>query len=223
MHRLFQVSADRRYVKWALLLILLGLAWGAQIAGWLDFRQIQSGLEDYAGTWWMPVLLVAMMVVMYAFALPASTLMLLAGLWYTPVLATTLTVLGGVAGAWAAYGLVNHLSADFLSARAQGGSAYIKRHAGFSGLCALRIMPGVPHSAINYSAGLLRLPLRTFLASTALGFAVKGFAYTSAVHEAARWDEETTWSVGRLGPLVALALVLAVGGALKRRFRPKPA
>jgi uncharacterized membrane protein YdjX (TVP38/TMEM64 family) len=218
MGGMIQDNGGRRYRRWALLLFLVGLAWGAQLAGWLDFRQLQSGLESYARTWWMPVLLVAMMVVMYAFALPASTLMLLAGLWYAPVPATTLTVLGGVAGAWAAYGLVDHLSADFLSARAQGGSAYIKRHAGFTGLCALRIMPGVPHSAINYSAGLLRLPLRTFLASTALGFAVKGFAYTSAVHEAARWDGETAWSARTLGPLVALALVLAVGGALKRHL-----
>jgi len=77
----------------------------------------------------------------------------------------------------------------------------------------------VPHSVLNYAAGVLRLPLGSFLIAAAVGFAVKSYLYSSVIHRAlaaGRPADLLTWDA--LWPLLAVALVVvAARVALRRR------
>ncbi len=199
----------------ALLLTLIIL----QATGVIDLSTAASWLERYAGQWWAPPLLVGLMVVLYAFALPASTLMLAAGVMFVPAWATLWSTLGGVLGAWAAYILVRHVSGPWKESYQQS-SLYdvLQNNAGFATLTAMRVFPGFPHSVINYSAGLLRVPLVVFLLSSITGHAAKSFVYTSAMYHATHVDSEAdAFSFATLWPLAALA-ALFIGGLLVRRL-----
>ena len=61
----------------------------------------------------------------------------------------------------------------------------LARRSDFATLLAVRVAPSFPHSAINLAAGVLAIPRGRFLASTALGLAIKGRLYVSAIHQAA--------------------------------------
>lgn len=216
-------DADRRTPARAFLrsCVLLGAllagaalqkAGAVDIGGWID------SLMRSADVWWMPALLVIAMTAMYVMALPGSTLILVAGVLYSPPAATAIAVLSGVAGSWGAYFVAGHMSASHAERHADSRLFRTMRSgAGFSLLAALRLLPGFPHAVINYSAGALGANLTAFLASTLLGFVVKGFVYASAANRAAHIDPGTDlWSLHELWPLMALA-VLAIGGVLIER------
>lgn len=192
----------------AVLVLLMVL----QMLGVIDLSGLVDTLTAYGDRVWMPVVLVGLMTVMYAFALPASTLMLAAGVMYAPVWATTWSTLGGVLGGVAAYMLVERLSRERIERYTK--SHFYKRlqtHAGLGELTALRVMPGFPHSVINYSAGLLHVPLPVFLLSSTMGHAVKAYVYTSAMHAATHVDADASFSWATVWPLVLLALFLFAG------------
>jgi uncharacterized membrane protein YdjX (TVP38/TMEM64 family) len=50
---------------------------------------------------------------------------------------------------------------------------------GFLAVLYARIAPFSPFVGINYASGLTRLPLRTFVAATAIGIAPRAFAFTA--------------------------------------------
>ena len=199
----------------ALLLTLIVL----QAMGVIDLSAAAAWLEHYAEHWWAPALLVGVMVVLYTFALPASTLMLAAGVMFVPVWATLWSTLGGVLGAWAAYVFVQYgMGSKRWSHQQSTLYTFLQANAGFATLTALRILPGFPHSVLNYSASLLRVPLSTFLVSSTIGHVIKSFIYTSAMHQATHVDTEAdAFTLATLWPLFALvALILA--GLLVRRL-----
>lgn len=216
-----QPLGGKRFIKPVCLLGIVLLAIVAQQAGWVDLGGLHDQLAAYSHTWWVPVVLIVLKILLYAFALPASTLILLAGSLYAPVAATAITVVGGGLGAWAAYMGVRFLSADFIARHAsQRHTRWLQAHADFFTLCALRTLPGFPHSMINYGAGGLRLPLFPFLASTVIGLTLKGYIYTAAVYAQVQADstaERLSWDT--LWPLVVWAALLAVGAIWKKRQR----
>ncbi len=207
----------KRFIKPVCLLGMVVFAIIAQQAGWVDFGHLHDALAAQAHQWWAPVVLIALKIFLYAFALPASTLILLAGSLYPPWAATAITVIGGTVGALGAYAVVRFLSAEFVARHAgQRSTRWLRDHAGFFSLCALRTLPGFPHSMLNYGAGLLRLPMPSFLASTVIGLTLKGYVYTAAVHaqvQAETTAERLSWNT--LWPLVAWAALLAVGALWK--------
>ena len=214
-------SSHRRWIKPTLLVTLLVLVGIAHRDGWIDLASIHEWLTRYAHHWWAMLALVLLKTVMYAFALPASTLILLAGSLYAPWWATTLTVGGGLLGGLAAYALVHYLSADMVARHADGRrTAWLRQHAGFLEFCAFRSLPGFPHSMLNYSAGVLRVKLRIFIPSTVIGLAIKGYVYTAAVHAqvaAGQNGDRLHWDT--LWPLAAWAALLLLGALAKRRWR----
>jgi uncharacterized membrane protein YdjX (TVP38/TMEM64 family) len=84
----------------------------------------------------------------------------------------------------------------------------------FATLCAVRTLPSFPHSIINYSAGMLRVPLTRFALSTLIGFTAKGYVYASAIRLAATADEVgDALSARALFPLLALGVLFIAGKA----------
>lgn len=198
------------------LLLLGGVA--LERTGVLDWRAGVALAAGHAGSWWLPPALALVTAALFAAGLPGSLMTWVAGILLPPLVAAPVVVAGGVAGALGAYAL----------ARAVGGSddpeaddrrliRLLARRSDFTTLLAVRLAPGFPHSAINLAAGLLRVPRGRFLASTALGLAVKGTLYVTAVHQAAHVAAaEGSISWRTLVPLAGLALLLLLAPQLRR-------
>jgi uncharacterized membrane protein YdjX (TVP38/TMEM64 family) len=170
--------------------------------------------------WWFPLLLILGNAVLYAFALPGSAMYLVAGLLYNPFYATLIIVAGGVSGAVAAY----HFS-SFMSEQARNRIqetrifSIIRKQGDFATLCAIRTLPGFPHSVINYGSGLLSIPIHLFISTAIIGFSAKGFIYASAVQRATATDRFT--ETGRLEtvlPLIGLAFLFVAGRILHKKL-----
>lgn len=172
-----------------------------------------------AGDWRLPAAIIVCQALLYTFAQPGSILFWAAALLYAPPAATLILTAGGTAGAFGAYLLAHRLTRSGLpAAREHRLFDILERQGDFFTLCALRVVPGMPHSAINYAAGTLALPLPRFLAATALGLAVKSYLYSSAVDEASGAARPSDLlGVDVLGPLFAIALLLLLGRLAERR------
>lgn len=206
-----------------LLLALLALGLLLGFTAPLDWHGLHDRLHLLSGHPWgaaaVAAGLAAAMIALYALALPGSALILPAALLYSPAAAAALIAAGGALGALAAHGLSRRLGASW-TAKAARSAAYrvLQRNSDFFTLCALRIVPGFPHSFLNYGAGLLGVPRGRLLLSAVAGFGVKGYLYAAAVHNVAAAGEAaelvrlaTSW------PLLALAALL-LSGRWVRRF-----
>lgn len=192
-------------------LILLGVL--SQYYGWIDTPQMLENLRE-DGSRWLPFATIAIMIPLYTFALPAAPLMAMCGALFHPLPATLIVFIGGTIGSMLAYGLSRQLAMSGMHRRKTkpGIVKRMREKTTFSSLFALRICPGVPHAAINYTAGALQIPLRLFISSTAAGFLAKGVVYTTAVYRATNINKDTdllSWHV--LWPLLSL-LALALAG-----------
>lgn len=204
-------------------LIILGSIIGAGIIlhqmGIFDWYRFIDTAEKYAHTWWLPPLIVILKAALYMFALPGSVMYWVSGILFTPLYATTIVVIGGVGGAVLAYRFSQSMSKD--SAERIQSSRFFKilrNHSDFATLSAIRSLPNFPHSIINYGSGMLNVPMPRFLLSTIIGFAAKGFLYTSAIHHAATADDLTdVIQLGTILPLVILTFLFAIGKLLQRK------
>jgi uncharacterized membrane protein YdjX (TVP38/TMEM64 family) len=145
----------------------------------------------------------------------------IAALLYSAPVATVILTAGGSAGALGAYLFARRMTrVGAAGARGHQAFALLERQGDFLTLLALRVLPGMPHSVINYAAGILRLPLARFVPATALGLAVKSYLYSSAV-EAAGGSASAAdlLRLEVLGPLFAIAFLLVLGRLAQRRWR----
>ena len=160
------------------------------------------------------------MAVLFSFGLPGSLGFWLIAPFNPPWLATVLLVVASTAGALGGYGFAGHLGRDWRpSARWDRILGVLRRHGDVFTLTALRILPGFPHSVINFGGGVLRLPLPGFMAATVIGGGVKWGVYASAVHGVA--DAVAAGEALRPGvllPLVVLVLLGLAGAWVRRRL-----
>lgn len=163
-----------------------------------------------------PLTMLAVMLVMavtLAVGLPGSIGLWLIAPFHPPWLATLMLIGGSVGGALGAYVLAARfrqrvvprgLTKRVMDVMSRRSDAFTQ--------CAFRVLPGFPHSVINYAAGLLHLPLRTFVIAAIIGLGVKWAVYASAIHgalEAVESGDALTPDV--ILPLVALAALLLLG------------
>jgi uncharacterized membrane protein YdjX (TVP38/TMEM64 family) len=209
--------------RWGLALVALALVAGLGLErfGVLDWHAGVTLAQGYAGRWWLAPALALVTAGLYTASLPGSLMVWVAGILLPPEVAAPAFVAGGVAGA---------LGASALARIAGGGRGpdadesrllrLLARRSDFATLVAVRVAPGFPHSAINLAAGILDLPRGRFLASTALGLAIKATLYVTAIHQAAHVstiEDAISWRT--LAPLAALSLLLLIAPPLLRRLR----
>lgn len=189
--------------------------------GILDWRTGVAYAQDYTGRWWLAPALAATTAGLFATSLPGSMMVWVVGILLPPEVAVAAFVLGGTAGSLVAQTL----------GRIAGGRrgrdpeedrllGLLARRSDFTTMLAVRVAPGFPHSAINVAAGVLGVPRMRFLVSTALGLAIKGTLYVTAIHQATRFaalDGAISWRT--IAPLVVLSLLLLLGPPLVRRVR----
>ena len=216
-------TGDKQRRSWGLALLLLLLVTGYVLErrGIFDWRSVVALAQSYADRWWLPPALALVTAALYTFTLPGSMMMIVTGVLLTP-----LTAIDGVRRGRRRRRL-RRLQAgaprrrdserDGVAGRLLG---ILARRSDFLTLLAVRVAPGFPHSAINAAAGILNLPPGRFLASTALGLAIKGTLFITAFHEASRAttiEEAISWRT--LAPLGALSLLLLISPPLLRRLR----
>jgi uncharacterized membrane protein YdjX (TVP38/TMEM64 family) len=207
----------------AVLGVLAALGLAAQALDLIDWRTALDLARDHAERWWLPPTLVLLQVALFAFGLPGSAVLWLAAPLYPPAAAAAILTAGGCGGALAAHALARRLSGDALArVRAGRGFRVLQREGDFLVLCALRLAPGMPHSVINYASGVLNLRLVPFLGSSALGFGLKSFLYSSVIHGALSTDRPADLlAPGVLGTLVGSVVVsLAARAWMRRRHGP---
>jgi uncharacterized membrane protein YdjX (TVP38/TMEM64 family) len=215
--------------KLAVLVVLVALGIVLEALGVIEWRLALEWARGRAGGWQIPTAIVAAQVALYTFAQPGSMLLWVAALLYSPPAATLILTAGGTSGALGAYLFARRLARPDPGRARQGRLLrLLERQGDFFTLCALRVLPGMPHSVINYASGVLALPLPRFLCATALGLAVKSYLYCSAlggVIGAAAPSDLVRLEV--LGPLILIALLLLLGSfalrqAARKRGAPPP-
>jgi len=178
----------------------------------IDPIALLTQARHYADTPWLIAALIVWQIVLFTFALPGSTTLWLVAPLYPPLTAGLILVLGGTGGGVSAYFFARHLGSDWQARiRHQRVFQRMEQRGDMLTLLGLRILPGFPHSAINYGAGLLRLPLRQFVLTTALGLAVKSAIYCPVIYRAAGTDiRHFKLSIQEILPLLLLALGLVI-------------
>ncbi|SDB05177.1 Uncharacterized membrane protein YdjX, TVP38/TMEM64 family, SNARE-associated domain [Desulfonatronum thiosulfatophilum] len=206
---------------WVVILGIMGLAlWFGMEYG----KLIHLKAEQWTHTWWLVPILICAQAFPFALALPGSIMFLVIGLLYDPLPATAMITAGGVLGSTLAYYFSRRLGNSWVS-RVQQGRMYqiLRRNTNFLMLCAMRTLPGFPHSIINYGSGLLRIPLKRFVISAMIGYMLKGLLYASMLHGVMDVDEGREMiSLEVLWPLIVLAGLFIVGFVLHNRLgRPQ--
>jgi uncharacterized membrane protein YdjX (TVP38/TMEM64 family) len=197
-------------------LVLGGLAfatWGPlQPADLLEHGRAVAGDPRVA------VALVAINILLYVAALPGTVMIWAIAPFYHPALATLMLIVASTLGAIGAYFVAAWLGGRSL-ARMQDRTALqiMSRRGDFFTQCALRMLPGFPHSVVNYGAGFLHLPLLPFVGAAVIGLGVKWVVYTTAIYGLAEAGADPL-SPLTLVPLVLLAVLLLGGGLLRRRL-----
>jgi uncharacterized membrane protein YdjX (TVP38/TMEM64 family) len=203
------------------LVLIIGAGIVMQQLGWFDWTRFLAQAQKHAHSWWLPVVLIAAKIVLYAFALPGSFLIWLSGLLYDPLPATVISMAGGVGGAAAAYAVCRRLSEEYtIRIEASRLFQFLHRHTDFAMLAALRSLPNFPHSVINYGAGIIGVPLPRFLLASTIGFAAKGYLYTTMISHAVDADHiADAIDLNTLGPLFILAALFLIGKFIQRSGR----
>lgn len=208
-------SSSRRL--WLLpLLILAGSVLGA-LQPWGIDEMLAFG-RDLASNPLFLAAVVLTMVVLFSFGLPGSLGFWLIAPFQEPLAATLLLLVGSVGGALGAYRFSSRLRGGW---EPEGFSSRIvrllSRQGGLMTQTALRILPGFPHSVLNFAGGVLGLRLSAFLGAATVGLAVKWGVYASAVHglvEAVEAGDALDFRT--LLPLLSLSVLLLVGATAKR-------
>ncbi len=150
--------------------------------------------------------------------IPAEVPAMLNGMMFGVILGAMVTWSGAMVGAIASFELARRygrpVSERMIGEQTLNRLDRLASTVGWPGLLVMRLIPGISFTAINWGAGLTRIPRRMFFWTTAVGILPGTFAFTA-------------WGVGLAllyQRLPALALILA-GAALAvivlaiRRYR----
>lgn len=190
----------------------------------LDWRQVLEWAREYTQYWWLAPVLVGLQIILFMFALPGSMLLWVAALLYPPVSATIILVAGCTIGGLAAYLLSRSLATPWKK-RIQQNQIFhtLETRGDFITLLALRIMPGFPQSVINYSSGILHIPVSRFLTTAIIGLTCKTYLYAYVISMAVEAEDPTELiGLDTLWPLIMLSILFLLAGLYQHyRLRNK--
>lgn len=211
------------HFKIIILICLVGAGLLLQQSGMVDFEGYIDIARQYADHWWLIALLITIQTVLFTFALTGSSMVWVTAALYPPFTSTLMLAAGTTLGAIAAYYFSASLSDDW-ARKAEGSRSFriLKNESGFFNLFALRVMPGFPHSIINYSAGFLKLRLAAFIASTLMASTIKSYVYSALIYRATTPGTlEQGIGIATVWPLLALSLFILLVSAVKRYLNIK--
>lgn len=166
-------------------------------------------------------LLIGLQALLLSLALPGTLMLWVVAPFYPPVVSAAILTAGSTLGALGGYHAARWMGSAWRpGATGKRVLGLLRRQGDVWTQLALRVLPGFPHSVINFGAGTLSLPLAGFLLAAAVGLGVKWLAYAYAVHalmQSGLHGEQI--SPASLLPLLALAVLLAGGRWLRTRLR----
>ncbi len=200
------------------LLIILGIVIGVWQPIELD-ELIEMGRQaaDY------PALIVAVlviMVLMFSFGLPGSFGLWLIAPFHPPMLATALLLSSSVVGALGAYAFSARMGKDWTpSGMTAKVMKLLENQGGVMTQIAMRVLPGFPHSVVNFAGGVLKLPLPGFMIAALIGQGAKWAVYATAVYGVVDAVESgDAIQPITIVPLIVLSVLLLSGAWFKRKF-----
>jgi len=200
---------------WKIIFLILLITSGLilQKTDLIDWRELLQTIRTYSDNDWLIVVLILYQIILYMFALPGSTTLWLVAPIYAPTIATLILTTGGTLGAVAAYVFSHRLGEDWQRRiKAQPLFHSLQQRGDLLTLFGLRILPGFPHSVINYASGLLRLPVRQFILATAIGLTIKNIIYCTVIYRSFELGtSEQDLTIEDVVPLLILAgLIMAL-------------
>jgi uncharacterized membrane protein YdjX (TVP38/TMEM64 family) len=199
------------------LFVILCALWAYRQSGFWDspesLREMGFGPQAAAAV-------ILIMTCAWAFALPASALLIVTPLIFPAHLSTLITTTGCAFGTAIGYAVARFVGGASVE-RFRGGRLwrFLTRHSSFLALFGVRLTPGVPHGFINYTAGLAGIPFARFLAATTAAMAIKSYVYASAVRSSIEAENlSDALSPRTLLSLLGVALLALLGHALQKRF-----
>lgn len=211
------------HYKLILLITLVGCGVFLQLSGIIDLDRIIGLARQYADHWWLIALLITVQTVLFTFALAGSSMVWITAALFTPISSSLIITTGTTLGGIAAYVFSARLSDDW-TRKVKASRVYqlLQKEGSFFNLLALRVMPGFPHSVINYSSGILKLNLINFISTAIAGTAIKTYVYSRLIYNATspgtlsdNIDISTVW------PLLALSMCLLIITLIKHYLDKK--
>lgn len=181
----------------AIVLVLAGLiavaVWGSGIVAWtaLGMEDVKSYIRD-AGPWGVLVS-IGLMVAHSFVPFPSEIITIANGMVYGVFWGTVISWVGAMLGAIVAFGLSRKLGQRyverFMQRRHMDRAERMIDRYGTGALLFVRLIPIFSFNLINYLAGLTKIPLWTFLWTTALGMLPMTVLMTMMGHKSA----ELSW------------------------------
>ena len=182
-------SIDRMNQKILLRLTVL-IVLGAGIFLAFIYRDLITGenLERFvAGLGvWGPLAYIFIYLIATVLVIPGSAITLVGGALFGPLLGTVYTLIGATGGLTLAFLTSRYLAADWVEKKAGSALGRIKagvEHEGWRFVAFVRLVPLFPFNLLNYMFGLTRIPLRTYVLTSAIcilpgtaGYVYLGFA-----------------------------------------------
>ena len=206
-----------RHYKLIALLILVGLGLALQQTGAIDLEGLIILARQYADRWWLGVLLVVIQTVLFTFAMAGSSIVWITAAIFTPVTSTAIIASGTTLGGISAYFFSERLSEEWTQ-KIKFSQIYqlLHKEGNFFILFALRLMPGFPHSVVNYSCGILKTRLINFIPAAIAGTAIKAYVYSIVIYNATTPDTLTSSiNLSSIWPLLALSTLILTVIAVK--------
>lgn len=204
-----------------LLTVTLALVWRNALPATPEaVAEIASMAQEWQGTPWVAVALVAAYVVGGFILLPLTFLIAVTAALYGPFIAVPLALTGSLASGAVTFALGRRLERGvvrrFTGRRFDRLAQRLERR-GLLAVLIVRLLPVAPYSIVNVAAGVARIGWRDFLLGTVLGL-LPGIVLTSAFIDRALAALAEP-SAGRVAALAGvLAVIVAMGWALHRKF-----
>jgi phospholipase D1/2 len=192
-----------------------------------DARRVAEWLETLQHSRWAPLAMLAIYVVAGAVEFPVVLLIAATAVVFEPVTAFAVALGGSLASSLVFYAAGARFARRTLQAALGAGLARVQRLLAGGGLIAivvLRSIPLAPFTVVNLAAGSIGVPLREYVAGTALGL-LPGIVLMTAFGDRLRalWQAPTPRNIVVLAAL--LCAWIAVVAGLQRiavRVRMKP-
>jgi len=205
------------HYKLIFLIILVVIGVALQQTGTIDPEQLIAIARQYADRWWLGVLLVLIQTVLFTFAMAGSSMVWITAALFAPLTSTAIVTAGTTLGAISAYFFSDKLSEEWTH-KIKFSRIYqlLQKQGNFFTLFALRVMPGFPHSVINYSSGILKIKFINFLPAAIAGTVIKTYVYSILIYNATTPGTLTsTIDISTVWPLFALSILILFAIAVK--------
>jgi uncharacterized membrane protein YdjX (TVP38/TMEM64 family) len=158
---------------------------------------------------WAPIMSCLLMVAAATvIPVPVTILMIVNGLVFGVWRGTAISFIGALAGALAAYvigaGLGRAIAEHLLPARSLDAAERLMARRGWWAVVLGRLVPGIPCDPVSYAAGMMRMPILSFVVLTSVGLLPANLATAFLGAETAENVPLGSW-------LLALLLAIGVG------------